>query len=181
MLNKLRCHTHFQLSAHQIAWSRLLIQIHTLNHKQCRRSQLIWIYTVCKGRAYLWPAGPGWMGVLLASLFVDSASGEIFLQCFYFFFNQWNFSQIVFCLLVIFPCKVFCQPKPIWPKTRSTEPKFQGHLSQIPCPLGVEEIIRKESATHSYRAFVSLWYISERWQLSYSQDTSKKRRAMANL
>ena len=43
--------------ANQIACSMLLIQIHILNDKQCRsrsvgffRSQLIWIYTVCKGR-----------------------------------------------------------------------------------------------------------------------------------
>ena len=36
MLNKLRYHTHFQLSATQITWSRLLIQIHILNDKQCR-------------------------------------------------------------------------------------------------------------------------------------------------
>ena len=52
MLNKLRCHAHFQFSANQITWSRLLIQIHILYDKQCRsRSvgffgcQLIWIYT----------------------------------------------------------------------------------------------------------------------------------------
>ena len=60
MLNKLWCHTHFSLSANQISWSRLLIQIYILNDKQCRfrsvgfRSQLIWIFFVCKGRA-----GPG--------------------------------------------------------------------------------------------------------------------------
>ena len=57
MLNKLRCHAHFFLSANQIAWSRLLIQIHTLNGKQCRsrlvgfwRSQLIWIYTLLQSQ-----------------------------------------------------------------------------------------------------------------------------------
>ena len=68
MLNKLRCHTHFYFSANQISWSRLLIQIHILTDKQCRswsvgfvRSQLIWIYTVCKGRAYLGSAGLGLM------------------------------------------------------------------------------------------------------------------------
>ena len=60
MLNKLRCHAHFLFSANQITWSRLLIQIPLLDDKQCRsrsvgffRSQLIWIYTVCKGRVYL--------------------------------------------------------------------------------------------------------------------------------
>ena len=44
----------------------LLIHIHILNDKQCRsrsvgffRSQLIWIYTVCKGRAYPGSARPG--------------------------------------------------------------------------------------------------------------------------
>ena len=36
MLNKLRCHTLFEFPANQIPWSRLLIQIHTLNGKQCR-------------------------------------------------------------------------------------------------------------------------------------------------
>ena len=66
MLNKLICHTHFQFLANQTTWSRLLIQIHILNGKQCRsrsvgfsRSQLIWIYTVCKGRVYLGSAGQG--------------------------------------------------------------------------------------------------------------------------
>ena len=36
MLNKLRCHAHFQFPANQITWFRLLILIHTLNDKQCR-------------------------------------------------------------------------------------------------------------------------------------------------
>ena len=43
-----------------------MIQIHTLNDKQCRsrsvgffRSQLIWSYTVCQGRAYPGSAGLG--------------------------------------------------------------------------------------------------------------------------
>ena len=47
-------------------WSRLLIQIHILNDKQCRsrsvgffRCQLIWISTVCKGRIYPGSAGQG--------------------------------------------------------------------------------------------------------------------------
>ena len=66
MLNKLRCYAHFQFSANKIAWSRLLIQIHILNDKQCRsrsvgfwRSQLIWIYTVYKDRVYPGSAGLG--------------------------------------------------------------------------------------------------------------------------
>ena len=66
MLNKLRRHAHFRLSANQITWFILLVQTHILNDKQCRsksvsfwRSQLIWIYTVCKGRAYLGSAGQG--------------------------------------------------------------------------------------------------------------------------
>ena len=60
MLNKLRCLTNFKYLASQITWSRLLIQIHILDSKQCRsrsvgfcRSQLICIFTVCKCRAYL--------------------------------------------------------------------------------------------------------------------------------
>ena len=63
MLNKLRCHAHFEFSD-QITWSSLLIQIHTFNDKQCRsrpvgffRIQLIWIYTGCKGRIYPGSAG----------------------------------------------------------------------------------------------------------------------------
>ena len=66
MLNKLRCHAHFQFSANQIIWSSLLIQIQILNGKQCRsrsvgffRNQLIWIYTVCKDRVYPGSAGLG--------------------------------------------------------------------------------------------------------------------------
>ena len=66
MLNKLRCHAHFWFSANQITWSRLLIQIHIPDDKQCRfrsvgffRSQLIWIYTVYEGRVYLGSAGQG--------------------------------------------------------------------------------------------------------------------------
>ena len=52
-------HPHLKFSANQITWSRLLLQIHLLNGKQYRsrsvsffRNQLIWIYTVCKGRTY---------------------------------------------------------------------------------------------------------------------------------
>ena len=74
MLNKLRCLAHFLFSANQIAWSKLLIQIQILNSKQCRsrsvgffRSQLIWIYTVCKGRVYPGSAGQG----LILSIFIN--------------------------------------------------------------------------------------------------------------
>ena len=66
MLNKLRCRAHFLFSANQITWSRLLIYSLILNGKQCRsrlvgffRSQLIWIYTVCKCRIYSGLAGQG--------------------------------------------------------------------------------------------------------------------------
>ena len=66
LLNKVRCHTRFKFSANQITRSRLLLYIHILNDKQCRsrsvgffRSQLIWIYTVCKGRVYSGSAGQG--------------------------------------------------------------------------------------------------------------------------
>ena len=68
MLNKLRCHAHFQFSANRIAWSGLLLQIQILNDKQCRsrsvgffRSQLIWIYTVWKGKVY---PGSAWQGLM---------------------------------------------------------------------------------------------------------------------
>ena len=57
-------HSHFCFSTNQITWSWLLIQIHILNTKQWTsrsvgffRSQLIWIYTVCKSRAYPDTAG----------------------------------------------------------------------------------------------------------------------------
>ena len=73
MLNKLRCHTHIWLTAHHIAWFRLLIQVHILSDKQCRsradgfwRSQMIWFYTVCKGRAY--PGSTRWE-LILTNLF----------------------------------------------------------------------------------------------------------------
>ena len=66
LLNKLRCHAYFEFTANQLTWSRLLLWIHILNVKQCRprsvgffRSQLIWIYTVCKGRVYPGSAGQG--------------------------------------------------------------------------------------------------------------------------
>ena len=66
MLHKLICHTYFELTANQITWSRLLRQIHILNAKQCgsisvgfSRSQLIWIYTVCKRNVYPGSAGQG--------------------------------------------------------------------------------------------------------------------------
>ena len=57
----------FSTCAHsQITWSRLLIPFHIFNAKQCRsrsvgflRSQLSWIYTVCRARAYLGATGPG--------------------------------------------------------------------------------------------------------------------------
>ena len=61
-----RCHAHFWFSANQITWSVLLLQIQIFNGKQCRSrsvgffsSQLIWIYTVCKGRVYPGSAGQG--------------------------------------------------------------------------------------------------------------------------
>ena len=36
LLNKLRCHIHFQFTANQIRWSGFLIEIHIFNDKQCR-------------------------------------------------------------------------------------------------------------------------------------------------
>ena len=89
MLNKLRSHTHFLLSANQITWSRLLIQIHILTDKQCRSKsvgfwrsswQLIWIYTVCKGRAYPGSAGPGWTPHHICPYILSTPSGY-FLMC----------------------------------------------------------------------------------------------------
>ena len=81
MLNKLRCPAHFYFSANQITWSRLLIQVHIFNDKQCRsrsvgffRSQLIWIYTAKAGyirvqqelnNFYLWEEVLGLKEVLI--------------------------------------------------------------------------------------------------------------------
>ena len=66
LLNKLRCHTYFQFTANQITSSGFLLKICIPNGKQCRsrsigffRSQLIWIYTVWKGRVYPGSAGQG--------------------------------------------------------------------------------------------------------------------------
>ena len=65
LLNKLRRHTHFYFSANQITLSRLFLYSHILKGKQCRsrsvgfRNQLIWSYTVCKGRVYPGSAGQG--------------------------------------------------------------------------------------------------------------------------
>ena len=59
-------HALSKFSANQSNWSRLLIWILILNGKQCRsrsvgffRSQLVWIYTVCKGSIYPGSAGQG--------------------------------------------------------------------------------------------------------------------------
>ena len=74
MQNNLRCHAHFQFSANQINWYRLLIQFYILNDKQRRsrsvgfwRSQLICIYTVCKDIVYLDSAGPELMFSMLSA------------------------------------------------------------------------------------------------------------------
>ena len=58
-LVKSRCPAHLKFSANQIAWSRMLQLINILNGKQCR-SQLIWIYTDCKGWIY---PGLAWQGL----------------------------------------------------------------------------------------------------------------------
>ena len=63
---KIMMHAGFYFSANHITGSRLVMQNHILIDKQCRsrsvgffRSQLIWIYTVCKDRVYLGSAGQG--------------------------------------------------------------------------------------------------------------------------
>ena len=87
LLNKLRCHAHFNFSANENTCSKLLIQIQILNDKQCRsrsvgffRSQLIWIYTVCKGRVYPGSAGQG-----LTLKVNEEATG---MNCFVVFFSD---------------------------------------------------------------------------------------------
>ena len=96
MLNKLRCHAHFQFSANQITWSRLLIKIHVLNGIQNRsrsvgffRSQLIWIYTVCKGLVYLGSAGHGLRAIPLKSNRDD--------RCYCFISSLGTLLQVIFC------------------------------------------------------------------------------------
>ena len=94
MLNKLRCHAHFQFSANQITWSRMLIKIYILNGKQCRsrsvgffRSQLIWIYTVCKDRVYPGTAGQG----------LNEMSTTTCFFCVFFFFLRRKRLKIFGC------------------------------------------------------------------------------------
>ena len=85
--NKLRCFNHFQVSANQISWFRLLIQIHILNNdKQCRsrsvgffRSLPIWIYTVCKCRAYAGSARSGWGGLDTPAAFLQFCTRQLLL------------------------------------------------------------------------------------------------------
>ena len=96
MLNKLGYHTHFQFSANQITWSRLLIQCHILNGKQCRsrligffRSQPIRIYTVCKDGVYLGSAGQG-LNKIYYFKFI------FFEKCFFFYY-------FVFCAFHLCP------------------------------------------------------------------------------
>ena len=79
-LNKLRYHVHFLFLANRITWPRLLIQIQIYNGKQCRsksvgfwRSQLILLYTVCKGRAYPGTAG---LGLTLIQTLFKAVYGE---------------------------------------------------------------------------------------------------------
>ena len=67
MLNQLRCRAYLQFSANQITWSRLLIQIHVQNDKQWR-SQIIWIYTVCKDRVNPGSAGQGLVEIVINQL-----------------------------------------------------------------------------------------------------------------
>ena len=86
---------------------RLWIQIHILNDKQCRsrsvgffRSQLIWIYTVCKGKKYLGSAGQGltlWLRFWLQTdytwilCFISNQTGSTVIaadKALLFFFNQ---------------------------------------------------------------------------------------------
>ena len=100
MLNKLRCHTHFLLSANQITWSSLLIQICILNVKQCRsrsvgffRSQLILIYTVCKRRTHPSSAGPGLSFCFLCySLKIGHITFELgcWKRCLWSICRQWR-------------------------------------------------------------------------------------------
>ena len=86
MLNKLSCHAHFWFSANQITWSRLFIQSQKLTVRQYRtrsvgffRSQLIWIYTVCKGRAYL---GSARLGLIQCMIILQQiSSSDHFYLC----------------------------------------------------------------------------------------------------
>ena len=62
--------------------------MHILNGKQCRsrsvgffRSQLIWTYTVCKGRIYPGSAGQGWSVLYTSNMFFHLLTGYIW----YFF------------------------------------------------------------------------------------------------
>ena len=143
MLNKLRCHPHFQFSDNQITWSRLLIQIYIFNGKECRsrsvgffRSQLIWIYTVCKDRTYPGSAGLGTINrytltgkytrlaidesVLLLSNYKlapnVSNSCPVFLNCLHSMEFLWTFLFAEITWLIVFALhtsllSVVCQKK----------------------------------------------------------------------
>ena len=78
MLNNLRYYAHFQFLANQFTGSRLLILIKIFIGKQCRsrsvgfsRSQLIWIYTVCKCRTYPGSAGQGLRENIIQTYFLS--------------------------------------------------------------------------------------------------------------
>ena len=111
MLNK-TCHIHLYFSARPLIFFsqsdyliQMLIQIHILNDKQCRswsvgffRSQLIWIYTVCKDRAYPGSAGTGLTLNLNNNSGTSSASVSVKLvQCNWITYNgdfkSWDLSS----------------------------------------------------------------------------------------
>ena len=88
LLNKLRCHALFKFTANQIVdinshtgteWQTVQIQISWL-----LRSQLIWIYTICKGRVYPCSAGQG-----------SSIKNDNFRYFFYFLPERTEFLRFI--------------------------------------------------------------------------------------
>ena len=139
MLNKLRCHAHFLFSTNQITWSRLLIQIHILNDKQCKsrsvsffRSQQIWIYTVFKDRAYPGSAGPG-LKDIFDLWFVQWTVTRMltFTIKVVFFYLKWQVLWLwILTVLCVCVCVCVCTNDAVF-KPGSAEPRYAPLLQMV--------------------------------------------------
>ena len=114
MLNILRCHAFFKFSANLITRSRLLIQIPILNDKQCRsrsvgflsfgffKSQLIWLYIVCKDRVHVYQGSEGQELISFDYFFLQTVP-RWFPCCSTFLFVDWWVDMWrLFCHCLVF-------------------------------------------------------------------------------
>ena len=119
MLNKLRCHAHFQFSASLITWSEFSIEIHIFNDKQCRfRSEANWsgstlfakkahvVFSKRKVKNNMLLIMPNWPK--LASLTWKADTSAYFRFFFFFFFfyvsfrSQGSFlSESIYCIYIL--------------------------------------------------------------------------------